>query len=265
MLVLVGIAAALYGLAFLIYSFIAEVFPAGLPSRVPNLMERRLKPFRAARGAAASRNVITALSTARIMVLRRVNGVFTVLGETGTVYEVIITLLPACTCPSFAKRFVNGAQSAVCKHLAFVYVKVLGVPAHSYVLHQTALTSYEVEYWLARARVTNLAPKPVLEALGFSVAAQRDDSTCSICYDEIEAGASTLRCAGQCRNLFHAGCVSTYNKSQLPAPPLCAVCRAPWLEAELQVQTVVDSTGTTRQVVTHPHGKFKRRSRSKKT
>jgi hypothetical protein len=83
MLVLVGIAAALYGLAFLIYSFIAEVFPAGLPSRVPNLMERRLKPFRAARGAAASRNVITALSTARIMVLRRVNGIFTVLGESG--------------------------------------------------------------------------------------------------------------------------------------------------------------------------------------
>jgi hypothetical protein len=264
MLVLACIAVALYGLAFLIYSFIAEVFPAGLPSRVPNLMERRLKPFRAARGAAASRNVITALSTARIMVLRRINGVFTVLGESGTVYEVTIALQPACTCPSFEKRFLNGAQSAVCKHLAFIYVKVLGVPAHSYVLHQTALTSYEVDYWLARARATNLAPKPVLEALGFAEATKRNDTTCSICYDEIEAGASTLRCTGQCRNLFHAGCVSAYNNSQLPAQALCAVCRAPWLESELQVQTVVDSTGTARQVVTHPHGKFKRRSRSKK-
>ena len=36
-----AIAAALYGLAYLICSFIAEMFPAGLPSRVPNLLERR--------------------------------------------------------------------------------------------------------------------------------------------------------------------------------------------------------------------------------
>ena len=50
MLLLACFTAALCGLAFLIYSFISEVFPAGLPSRVPNLMERRLKPFRAARG-----------------------------------------------------------------------------------------------------------------------------------------------------------------------------------------------------------------------
>ena len=253
----------LCALAYALYRFIEEVFPAGLPSRVPNLLERRLKPFRAVCGVEASRNIITALSTARIMVLQHVNGVFKVLGESGAVYEVTIAQKPACTCPSFANRFQHGAQSAICKHLAFVYVKVLGIPAHSYVLHQMALMSYEVDYWLARACSINLAPKPVLEALGFAKPTQRDDTTCSICFDGINS-TNTKRCAGQCRNLFHAGCVKAYNKSQLPAPPLCAVCRAPWKEVELQVQTVVDKMGTARQVVTHPHGKFKRRRSSSK-
>ena len=114
-------AAALYGLAFLIYSFIAEVFPAGLSSRVvPNLMERRLKPFRAVRGAAASRNVITALSTARIMVLRRVFGLLMLslcLGQTTSpTTSPSPTAAPCSAPPGF---FCSGGAALICPVGAF--------------------------------------------------------------------------------------------------------------------------------------------------
>ena len=61
MLLFVYLAAALYGL---VYSFIAEVFPAGLPSRVPNVLERRRRPFRAARGAFHKTTAMLILATA---------------------------------------------------------------------------------------------------------------------------------------------------------------------------------------------------------
>lgn len=105
---------ALYGMAFLIYSFIAEVFPAGLPSRVPNLMERRLKPFRAARGAASSHNVITALRTARIMVLRCISSLLMLSlcsGQTASPTSPSPTPSPCSAPPGY---FCSGGSALIC-------------------------------------------------------------------------------------------------------------------------------------------------------
>ena len=103
--------------------------------------------------------MVTALAAERILLLSRNGGQFSVLGESGTVYAVSISTTPTCDCPSFARRFSRGA-----KHLAFVLVKVLGVPPKSYILHQTALLSWEVRYWLGRTQQGALAPLGVREA-----------------------------------------------------------------------------------------------------
>ena len=115
MLLLACFSASLSGLAFLIYTFIDEVFPAGLPSRVPNLMKRRLKPFRAARGAAVSRHSIQALSTARIMVLRRILGLLMLslcLGQsTSPTTSPSPTPLPCAAPPGY---FCSGGSALIC-------------------------------------------------------------------------------------------------------------------------------------------------------
>lgn len=49
---------------------------------------------------------------------------FKVLGSTGNVYTIVIQHVPTCDCPDFAK----GNH---CKHLLFVMLKVLNVPATS--------------------------------------------------------------------------------------------------------------------------------------
>ena len=252
---------------FALYRFTSSVFSRGAPYVWPALFERRVLPFRHNAGKDAARNVITALGTERIMVISQDGGLFSVLGESGIVYNVRINTQPSCDCPSFLNRFSRGSQSACCKHLGFVLVKVLGVQPNSYILHQVALLSWEVAYWLLHARRnSHLAPKPVLEALGVSKATSREaDTRCAICYDDIDgssSSSSTTRCGGQCRSVFHADCVEQYNASQLPLAPRCAVCRAPWLAESLAVAQVIDRAGIVRQQISHPHGAMKKRRAS---
>ena len=76
-------------------------------------MERRLKPFRAARGAAASRNVITALSTARIMVLRRVTGLLMLSLCSGQTTTPSPSPLPSpCSAPP--GFYCSGGSALIC-------------------------------------------------------------------------------------------------------------------------------------------------------
>ena len=63
---------------------------------------------------------------------------FTVLGSTGNVYTVAISRTPSCTCVDFTDR------SAICKHLLFVYVKVLRVPRDSHLPVQKGLLRHEL-------------------------------------------------------------------------------------------------------------------------
>jgi hypothetical protein len=247
--------------------FVRRVFPLGAPYVWPALFETRGAPFRDVVGREAARNVVTALATERILLLSRSGGQFSVLGESGTVYAVSISTTPTCDCPSFAHRFSRGAKTACCKHVAYVLVKVLGVPPNSYILHQTALLSWEVRYWLGRTQQGALAPLGVREALGAAHGVERGDdaSPCAICYDDIDTAqrtnGDTARCAAACKSLYHSTCVRDYNESQRPAPPICAVCRSPWV-SQLVVAQVVDRVGVVRQQITHPHGEWKGRRRA---
>lgn len=54
---------------------------------------------------------------------------FKVLGSTGNVYTITIDNVPSCDCPDFLK----GNH---CKHLIFVFLKILGVKESSHFYYQ---------------------------------------------------------------------------------------------------------------------------------
>jgi hypothetical protein len=221
-----------------VWRFAAAVFPCGAPYVWISVCERRQAPFRQGSREGAG-SIVTMLKSERLMLLSQAGTAFKVAGDTGTVYDVLLCAQPACSCDAYKYRFARGGKAAVCKHLAFVLVKVLGMPANHYLLHQTAWLTWETAYWQARPRAALTAPRPVLELLGFVPPRVLDtDGVCPICRDPFEAGEATCRCAA-CQALFHTQCVSDYNKSQLPGQPLCAACRAQWSSEELRLVTEV--------------------------
>src|SRR5262245_21640594 len=55
----------------------------------------------------------------RLRLLHRSDSTFFVLGATGNVYTVSLSATPSCTCPD---------RTTPCKHILFVFIRVLGVP-----------------------------------------------------------------------------------------------------------------------------------------
>lgn len=64
---------------------------------------------------------------------------FAVFGLTGSVYNVVISHVPSCTCEDFRR-----AHASPCKHIMFVLIKVLKVPQNSYLVYQQAFLSREL-------------------------------------------------------------------------------------------------------------------------
>ncbi|WWC61065.1 uncharacterized protein I303_103643 [Kwoniella dejecticola CBS 10117] len=73
---------------------------------------------------------------------------FKVLGSTGNVYTVDIGRAPKCDCPDYKMG------NRPCKHVIFVFIKVLKVPDESSIWYQTSLTAEEVEVVFAAAPPT---------------------------------------------------------------------------------------------------------------
>lgn len=106
------------------------------------------------------------------------HAVFAVFGTTGNVYECHVCANPSCTCPDFAGDVRSGGGASaggrggrhgghICKHLLWVYMRVLGVQRDDRVLCQVALLQSELAKMLAtptRAQRAELAAKTVREA-----------------------------------------------------------------------------------------------------
>ena len=77
---------------------------------------------------------------------------FAVFGTTGNVYECAVRARPTCTCPDFVGSGSGGSRagSHVCKHLMWVYMRVLGVSRDDPVLCQVALLQSELAAMLSR-------------------------------------------------------------------------------------------------------------------
>ena len=208
-----------------------------------------------------------AMGTNRIMLLSfvAVDGGADVraLGESGHVYSIMLRAAgSSCSCPIFAYR--NGA---LCKHIAWLLNKVLGAPPDHYIIYQRAYLRLELAYLLRAPAAFVYAPRPVREALGI-VQAPADvvaDCVCAVCYDELEPSAATLRCAAQCRKVYHRDCVRQYHAALAAdgKAPVCACCRGPWLD-DLAVETVVTRDFTYTRV-SHPHGATPPKKRASST
>jgi hypothetical protein len=111
--------------------------------------EKRAARFRSMSAAAAAR-MERALSERLYLIERRdesecspsgllsLRHAFAVLGSTGNVYTVHVCRVPSCTCVDFRER------KAICKHLLFVYLKVLALDRESHVPLQKALLRSEL-------------------------------------------------------------------------------------------------------------------------
>jgi len=73
-----------------------------------------------------------------------------VLGSTGNVYCVSLARIPTCTCPDFLK------QRDLCKHILFVTLKVVGLPADHPLAFQKSYLQEELDGLLARLRARSV-------------------------------------------------------------------------------------------------------------
>ncbi|TFK46618.1 hypothetical protein OE88DRAFT_1667229 [Heliocybe sulcata] len=163
---------------------------------------------------------------------------FNVLGSTGNVYTVVIDKRPSCNCPDFGK----GNH---CKHILFIFMKVLQVPYESSHWYQKALLSTELAEIFAQAP---LAPNSVAHphirdayarATGKKLASTSaapnqkrrmpsEEDDCPICYENMhKEDVKKLAFCESCGNGLHLQCFQQWARSKVK--PDCVFCRAEWV------------------------------------
>ncbi len=163
---------------------------------------------------------------------------FVVLGSTGNVYNVIIQRVPRCNCP-------DHTRGHLCKHILFVLLKVMRVPADSPLIYQTAWIDTELREMFEGMRdrfmhVSGgiLASRGVQETYAklksgeavpsvTGVTRRTDDDDCPICFDTLGPIADTTYCRSQCGANFHKNCIRHW-LTQKKEKPSCPMCRGPW-------------------------------------
>lgn len=171
-----------------------------------------------------------------------------VLGSTGNVYEVTIQKVPHCSCP-------DAAKGNLCKHLLFVMLKVVGLPAHDQLVYQSAYLTDEVEKIIAllqtrlqslgRDVVANEQVQKVHADMKKGIKSGDDDKSnavprkeidgqdCPICFDDLGSNLSQLTyCKGTCGTNYHKGCIQMWTRqsAQARSGPTCPSCRQPWID-----------------------------------
>ena len=165
---------------------------------------------------------------------------FKVLGSTGNVYTVDIGSHPCCDCPDFLKG------RGLCKHILFVWLRVLGISEDDYRIWQRALISSELRsavepLFKRRARrALPLARQEVQKAFEKATKQEEDEDQerrhrkvlegedCPVCFEEMcqaeeTAGKLTFCCA--CGNNFHRDCIRRWQQASSGS---CPLCREPW-------------------------------------
>jgi len=168
---------------------------------------------------------------------------YSVMGSIGNVYEVNIKKLPSCTCPDFG----NGN---ICKHILFIYLKVLKVEKNSYLIYQKALLTTELQdifYQAPKDPKGVYASKQVRdkynEIMGRDVENTKPeesqikqkvpgpDDLCPICYENMTTEEALVYCKTGCGNSLHQDCFSQWDGVQQKKnlPTTCVYCRSEWV------------------------------------
>jgi hypothetical protein len=110
------------------------------PTPRSSAMEKRMCAYRATPNRDTRARIERALSQRLYLVDRQVDQqqqTFAVLGSTGNIYHVMISRTPSCSCPDHAK-------GNLCKHILFVFLRVLRVATSNPVIWQKALLTSEL-------------------------------------------------------------------------------------------------------------------------
>ncbi|XP_062165343.1 uncharacterized protein LOC133871898 [Alnus glutinosa] len=165
-----------------------------------------------------------------LRLLHRLESKFFVLGATGNVYTVALSSTPSCTCPD---------RTTPCKHILFVFIRVLGVSLDDACLRRRNLRPCHVNRLLETPTAPGvLAGASVRERFHqlFFQARQgtsrpnveiQDGITCPVCLDEMRSGERVVSC-GTCRNPIHEECLLRWKRSRGRRPASCVICRARW-------------------------------------
>lgn len=171
---------------------------------------------------------------------------YDVLGSTGNVYEVEISRFPSCNCPDFAR-------GNLCKHILFVYLRVLRCQTRSPIIIQKALLQEELASIFAFCptissdiRANDAVMRVYLNStqkseyiFGFDDVVgeseekkvTRDNSTqetnwdnnCPICF-ELMNTKEAVDCCKTCRKFIHLDCLRRW----LYRSRTCVYCRSNW-------------------------------------
>jgi len=170
---------------------------------------------------------------------------FSVLGSTGNVYTVIVDKTPSCNCP-------DATKGNHCKHILFIFLKVLQVTQASGYWFQKALLTSELQdifsqaplapNALANARVREAYARATGKATSSSAAAKQPEKKrvpgpeddCPICYENMHrAKADILVWCEECGNGLHKECFTQWATTarQKGQQVTCVFCRANWVGA----------------------------------
>ncbi|KAI0673012.1 hypothetical protein C8Q78DRAFT_969499 [Trametes maxima] len=162
---------------------------------------------------------------------------FSVLGSTGNVYTVVIEKKPSCNCP-------DALKGNHCKHILFIFLKVLQVSQDSGYWYQKALLTLELEEIFSQAprapaavtneRVRDAFAQATGRAAGSSsqnkgkkrLPGEGDD--CPICYEGMHKVAEKLLVfCEECSNGLHKECFQQWANAARGSVT-CVFCRAQW-------------------------------------
>ncbi|KAF5205922.1 Swim zinc finger family protein [Thalictrum thalictroides] len=165
-----------------------------------------------------------------LRLLHRSNSTFYVLGATGNVYTVTLSITPTCTCPD---------RTIPCKHILFVFLRVLGIGLDDPCLRRRTLRPCQLARLLGnptsneslagarvRERFHQISPQLLLGPPDYS-ADLEDGATCPICLEVMIKEDKVVSCRS-CRNPLHEECLLTWKRAKGRRSANCVMCRARW-------------------------------------
>lgn len=167
-----------------------------------------------------------------------------VMGANGNIYNCSIDTKPTCNCQDFLKRS-NGP----CKHLIFLFIRVLKVEEEDPRWWQKCLLQSELEGLLENAQVeasrnAQLFAEEAVISQYQRTQAQKNKQVvrrplvgeCTVCYDNLIAVTGKRRPENlidycrTCGNNFHAACLTNWFRAQ--NQKICPTCRVEMRKSE---------------------------------